>query len=79
MSDDVDRGQEAEARDRDLALQHAQWRIAQEAAKDAPSATGLCIDCGAVIEAARLRVLGGRTSRCASCAHDAERAQRRWL
>lgn len=76
MSDAIDQAQEREALDRELALRAVTERIAASQAPRDASVDGLCIDCHEPIEASRLRVLAGKTSRCASCAHDFERRMR---
>ena len=69
MADDIDRAQEREQHDRELAIRAAQLRVEESFAPRDPSVAGLCIDCDEAIEPERLRVLSFRTSRCASCAH----------
>lgn len=76
LSDDIDRAQESDAQDRDRALAAMRDRIAASFQKREASLDGLCIDCDEAIEPARLQVLAGKTSRCASCAHDFEQRQR---
>lgn len=68
MADDIDRAQEREQFDRDLALRAAQERIAASFRPRDPSVANVCIQCEQPIEPERLRALSGRTSRCASCA-----------
>lgn len=72
MTDDIDRAQASDAQDRERALQAMQQRIAESHAPRYASIDGRCIDCDEPIEPARLAVLAGKTSRCASCAHDFE-------
>lgn len=76
MTDDIDRAQEGEQRDRERALARLQQRLDAARAPHDAAADGACIDCGEPIEPARLRVLCGKTSRCASCAHDHEQRAR---
>lgn len=76
MSDAIDKAQEREALDRELALRAMSERIAASHTPRDVSVDGLCIDCQEPIEASRLRVLAGKTSRCASCAHDFEHRMR---
>lgn len=73
MSDDIDRAQECEQADRERALRHAAERIAASFTPRQEGIDAMCIDCDLPIEAARLTVLAGKTSRCASCAHEYER------
>ncbi len=61
LADDIDRAQEREQFDRELAL---------AAARRAPASTpddGCCVECGEAIEPARIKALGG-TQLCAHCA-----------
>lgn len=70
--DDADIGQLREQLDRDRAL-------ASHVARCCPVTTpadGRCLDCGELIEPARIRVLGA-TERCADCAQCMERDPRR--
>ena len=60
--DEIDRAQEREQLDRSLALAMHAW---QGRATTPPD--GCCVDCGALIEPARLRALGA-TDVCATCA-----------
>ncbi|WP_428993924.1 TraR/DksA C4-type zinc finger protein [Dyella terrae] len=76
VSDDMDRAQESEAADRERALRLAAERIAASFEPRKDGIEGLCIDCDLPIEPARLIVLAGKTSRCASCAHDYEQRKR---
>lgn len=76
MSDEIDRAQAAEARDRDLAIRGTQRRIADSFAARDVSVDGVCIDCGEPIEPARLLALDHRTGRCAHCARDREQRMR---
>lgn len=73
----MDRAQESEAADRERALRAASDRIAASFQPRQDGVDGICIDCGDAIEEARLTVLCGKTSRCASCAHDFEK--RTWM
>ncbi|MHB1273631.1 MAG: TraR/DksA C4-type zinc finger protein [Rhodanobacter sp.] len=72
MSDAIDRAQESDAQDRERALAAVQQRIADSFAPRHGAIDGICIDCDEPIEPARLQVLHGKTSRCASCATDHE-------
>lgn len=76
MTDVIDQAQRTEETDRELALAAAQRRIAASFSPRDARVDGACIDCGEPIEAERLRVLVGKTSRCASCAHDHEQRMR---
>lgn len=76
MSDDIDRGQEAEQLDRERALQRQLERQAESYRPRDGAVDGICIDCSEPIEPARLQALCGKTSRCASCAHDHEQRAR---
>lgn len=71
MTDEIDRAQEREQRDRDMALLALRERIDAANAPRDPALDGLCVDCGEPIEDGRLKVLP-LTSRCADCAHLAE-------
>lgn len=76
MIDEMDRAQESEQRDRDLALQAMAYRVS---ASHEPRDAGVdldCIDCGEAIEPARLAALGHKTSRCADCARLFEQRHR---
>lgn len=77
MSDDIDRAQQREEADREIAILAARRRIADSFAPRDPHTRALCIDCDQPIEPARLHALGHSTSRCASCAHDFELRMRR--
>ena len=68
MADDIDRAQEREQLDRDLALRAAQERIAASFTPRDPSVASFCIDCDGSIEPERLVALNHKTSRCAECA-----------
>lgn len=72
MSDDIERGQEADAEDRQRALAETLRRIEVANAPRNTSIDGICIDCEEPIEPARLAALAHKTSRCASCAADHE-------
>jgi RNA polymerase-binding transcription factor DksA len=78
MADIADEAQllEQAARDRALA-EHAarQQRIADSFGSRDPSKEGNCLDCDGPIEPQRLRLLPC-CSRCATCAHAAERTMR---
>ncbi|MEI7036451.1 TraR/DksA C4-type zinc finger protein [Fulvimonas yonginensis] len=76
MNDDIDRAQEQQQRDNDMALQRVRERIAASFQPRDASVDGTCIDCDDAIEPERLKVLAGKTSRCASCAHDHEQRTR---
>lgn len=78
MSDAIDTAQAVEEADRARALASARQRIADSfAPRTSAVFDGVCIECEQPIEPARLRALGPATSRCATCAHDFERAMRR--
>lgn len=79
MSDDIDRAQERDAHDRDLALAETRRRIAESRAPRNTSIDGICIDCDEPIELARLAALDHKTSRCASCAQDFEQRHRGFI
>lgn len=68
MADDIDRAQEVEERDRELALRAARARIAAALAPRDASSGQCCIDCEQPIEPERLKALHGCTSRCIECA-----------
>ncbi|MCP1375376.1 TraR/DksA C4-type zinc finger protein [Dyella lutea] len=72
MSDEIDRAQQRDAEDRDRAIEATRQRIAASFTARDRSIDGRCIDCDEPIEPARLQVLAGKTSRCASCARDHE-------
>lgn len=74
--DPIDAAQDREAMDRELALNAQRQRTAASFAPRMPGADALCIDCDEPIETARLAVLAGATSRCASCARDYEQRLR---
>lgn len=76
MSDSIDMAQEREQLDRELALRAQAQRVAESHAPRKDGVDGRCIDCGDAIEPGRLAVLAGKTSRCASCAHDHEQRMR---
>ena len=76
MSDAIDRAQDREQLDRELALRAQAQRVAESHAPRAAGLDASCIDCGEPIEPERLAVLAGKTSRCASCAHDYEQRTR---
>lgn len=75
MTDDIERAQEIEQRDRDNALRLQLERQERINASFAPREQGveaICIDCNDAIEPARLKALHHKTSRCAQCARDHE-------
>lgn len=72
MADDIDRAQDREQTDRDLALKAQAARIAASFEPIDPAQAGFCIDCEQPIEAARLQALRGATVRCSACARDFE-------
>lgn len=72
MSDDIDRAQEREQLDRDLALHATRTRIAASLQPHDTAVDGRCVDCDGPIEEARLAALAHKTSRCAACARDFE-------
>ncbi|MGO4699819.1 TraR/DksA C4-type zinc finger protein [Dyella sp. 2RAB6] len=75
MTDDIERAQEIEQRDRDNALRLQLERQARIKASFAPRVEGVeatCIDCDEAIEPERLKALSHKTSRCAQCARDHE-------
>jgi RNA polymerase-binding transcription factor DksA len=76
MIDVIDQAQHAEELDRATALERHHRRVAASFEPRRPGIDGLCIDCDEPIEPERLAVLAGKTSRCASCAHDHERRLR---
>ena len=75
MSDDVDKAQEREQRDRDAAIAATLQRVAAAHAPRDREQDKVCMDCGNEIEPPRLKVLPF-TSRCAECAHIQERRLR---
>ena len=78
MSDAIDQAQDREQIDRDFALRAHALRVA---ASFTPRRKGIdlqCIDCEQQIEPERLKVLAGKTSRCAHCAHVYEKKQREY-
>ena len=81
MADEIDRAQEREHNDRELALAAQRERIAASFAPRDPKASTDCIDCEQPIEKQRLLVVRS-TSRCAACARiyeDAIRRTGRWI
>lgn len=76
MTDQIDSAQEREQLDTEMALAAARQRIEASFKPRADGIDGICIDCDEPIEPARLHVLAGKTSRCASCAHDHEQRTR---
>jgi RNA polymerase-binding transcription factor DksA len=68
----MDRAQEREQLDRDVALKALRSRI--EAASMPPDGAqaGMCIDCEQPIEPARIAALRGCCSRCVECAQHHE-------
>jgi RNA polymerase-binding transcription factor DksA len=76
VTDEIDRAQEREQLDRDLALRAAQQRIAKAHTPRAAAVAATCVDCHEAIEPERLRVLRG-TCRCAECAHVFEARMKR--
>ncbi len=82
MADDIDRAQEREQLDRDMALRAAKERIAASFTPRDPRVADFCIECDNPIEPERLAALNRKTSRCAECAraHEAmfRRAGKQW-
>lgn len=76
MTDDIDRAQESEQKDRELALRLARERIEASFVPREKGVDGVCIDCGYDIEPERLDALARKTSRCAQCAKDFEHRMR---
>lgn len=70
MSDEVDRAQERELLDRELALAAQRARTPRGV-----TLSTACEDCGEQIETKRRELLP-YTTLCACCAHERERAQR---
>lgn len=77
MADDIDRAQEREQIDRDLALKAHAARIAASFEPVDPALAGFCMDCEQPIEPARLQALRGATVRCSGCAIELERRLKR--
>lgn len=75
MSDDIDRAQEREQRDRELALLALRERIDAASRPRDPAVDGRCVECDEAIEPGRLKALP-LTNRCAACAHIAEQRRR---
>lgn len=76
MTDDIERAQEIEQRDRDAAVRRQLSRIEASFLPRADGLDGICIDCDQDIEPERLKVLAGKTIRCAQCARDHEHRMR---
>ena len=76
MSDVIDQAQDRELLDRELALRAHAQRMAASFQPRRDGIDSLCIDCEQPIEEDRLKVLAGKTSRCAHCAHVRERRER---
>lgn len=76
MADDMDRAQNREQVDRELALRAHAARIAASFEPVNPASAGFCMDCDGPIEPRRLQVLRGATSRCSDCAHAHEQRMR---
>jgi RNA polymerase-binding transcription factor DksA len=76
MSDSIDDAQEREQLDRDLALRAHELRVAASFEPRRAGIDGMCIDCDEAIEPIRLKVLAGKTARCASCAKTHEQRMR---
>lgn len=76
MTDQIDSAQEQELQDTERALVAARQKIEASFKPRTDGLDGLCIDCDERIEPQRLAVLAGKTSRCASCAHDFEHRMR---
>lgn len=76
MSDAIDQAQDREQLDRDLALRAHEQRVAASYEPRRDGIDSLCIDCDQPIEPERLKVLAGKTSRCAHCAHVYEKRER---
>ncbi len=76
MTDVIDQATEHIEKEQAAALRAHHARVEASFVARDPAVEGLCIDCGEVIEAARLRVLR-KTSRCADCAHIFEQRQER--
>ena len=76
MTDDMDRAQQLDGFDRDVALTNTRARIAAAREPRDPAIDRQCIECDQPIEAARLTALRGATSRCADCARQFEQRMR---
>ena len=76
MSDVIDQAQDREQLDRELALRAHAQRVAASFQPRHDGISSLCIDCDQAIEEERLKVLAGKTSRCAHCARVRERRER---
>ena len=76
MSDVIDQAQDREQVDRDFALRAHQLRVEASYLPRKPGIDALCIDCDQPIEPERLKVLAGKTSRCAHCAHVREKREK---
>jgi RNA polymerase-binding transcription factor DksA len=74
--DEIDRAQEREQIDRELALNAARARVAASFEPRDASVDGRCIDCGNAIEPGRLAALQGCCSRCIECAQRNEQVLR---
>lgn len=77
MADDIDRAQDREQTDRELALKAQAARIAASSEPIDPAQAGFCIECEQPIEPARLQALRGATVRCSACARDFEQRMQR--
>lgn len=76
MSDAIDQAQDREQTDRDFALRAHALRVASSFSPRQKGIDTRCIDCEQAIEPERLKVLAGKTSRCAHCAHVYEKKQK---
>lgn len=72
MIDDIDRAQEREQLDRELALSAQRKRIEASFGPRDADANEWCCGCGNRIEPARIAALGPLISRCAACARQLE-------
>ena len=66
--DEIDKAQEAEQRDRDLALHALHLRIAASFAPRNAAIDSTCLDCAQPIEPERIAAMRGCCSRCIECA-----------
>ena len=76
MSDAIDQAQDREQLDRDFALRAHALRVAASFEPRRDGIDALCIDCDQPIEPERLKVLAGKTSRCAHCARVREKQEK---
>jgi RNA polymerase-binding transcription factor DksA len=73
--DEIDRAQECEETNRELALAAVRKRIADSFAPRDPRVDTVCIDCNQPIQPERLAIVRS-TSRCVECARMFEHRQR---